>query len=341
MSICLCNLSADTALEIFVQEGRELEPAERNPSTFLADPSQAASLLGSFAERLPSPIDLLVGSAGNRRRSKDTACHVWRGPIPQGSILRVYDGVYVTSPEFTLLQQASQLHQVSLCQMLGRYLGTWSPTPNDRNKQIERAPLTTFEQLNGLLSSVGSVLGTRSLRLAMAHTCEGAASAPETSLQLALTLPPELHGFALPDPTMNYKVDLSQHAQRMCGRASIRIDLCWPQSKFGLEYQGEGHEKTLGEDYARWFAAREEGYELWFLAKEQLTDPLQMDYVGREVACRLGIQIDEELWPNQGELQELLEVLAGAKHPKPVSNAEIRRRQAAVKRHLKAQSKQR
>ena len=104
----------------------------------------------------------------------------------------------------------------------------------------------------------------------MTYTCDMAASAPETSLQLALSLPPELHGMGLVQPTMNYEVELSTAARRLYSREPIRIDLCWRRAKFGLEYQGEDHGAQLGDDYARWFAAREMQYELWFVAKEQL-----------------------------------------------------------------------
>ncbi len=49
--------------------------------------------------------------------------------------LMLNDEIYVTTPEFTLLQQSCQLHQANLCQMLGRYLGTWTPAPNANAKQ--------------------------------------------------------------------------------------------------------------------------------------------------------------------------------------------------------------
>ncbi|MDO4798316.1 MAG: hypothetical protein Q4A01_09910, partial [Coriobacteriales bacterium] len=121
----------------------------------------------------------------------------------------------------------------------------------------------------------------------------------------------------------------------------IRIDLCWPQALFGLEYQGDKHGNQLGQDYARWFAAREEGYELWFVAKEQLESAVQMMQIGREVAKRIGCNVDMGLWPTEGELQDLLDTLAGRKHPKPVSYSERRRRRTKKQRWRRAYARSR
>lgn len=328
MSICLCSLSADTVLELAAKKKLEISPASPDPSSFSADPVMAKKTLGTLIERLPKPVELLVGSSEKRRRSVTVAYHVWRGPLPTNSFFAIDEDIYVTSPELTLLQQASQLHQAKLCQVLGRYLGTWTPAQDKPIGQDARAPLTTLEALTGFLAKIGYARGKNNLKLAMAYTCEGAASAPETSLQLALSLPPGLHGLNIPQPIMNYEVELSSETKRLYPRESIRIDLCWRHKRFGLEYQGEEHGKQLGEDYARWFAARNEGYELWYVAKEQLESAAQLRYIGQEVAKRIGFDINEKLWPTEGELQDLLDVLAGRKHPKPLKSDELRRQQA-------------
>ena len=331
MSICLSNLSADVALELVAQAEREVGPASPDPSSFVADPAEVESALGTFADKLPRPIDVLVNNAGRRRHAADVACHVWNGPLPQNGILALGEGLYVSSPEFTLAQQANQLHQASLCQLLGRYLGTWSPKKGAPLGQCERAPLTSFEALNAFVVGAGQFRGKDNLKLAMAYTCDGAASAPETSLQLVLCLPPELNGLCLAQPTMNYEVGLSTAARKLYPPKSIRIDLCWRNKLFGMEYQGDEHGKQLGADYARWFAAREEGYELWFVAKEQLASAEQMLHIAGEAAKRIGSDVDTATWPTVDELQELLDILGGRKHPKPLTNAELRARRKSVR----------
>lgn len=331
MSVCLCNLSADVILERSAQEELELTPASPDASEFSVDPILVGDGLGTLAEVLPHPVELLVCSPKKRRRMPNTACHLWKGPLPKNGILSLCEGVYISSPEFTLLQQANQLHQANLCQMLGRHLGTWTPTNDSPDGQDERAPLTSLESLDKFLAGVGQAHGTNNLRLAMAYTCEAAASAPETSFQLALCLPPELHGLNLPQPIMNYEVELSTEAKRLYPHETIRIDLCWRHKKFGIEYQGEGHGNQLGSDCARWFAAREMGYELWSVAKEQLESAVQMKHIAREVVKRIDADVDEGLWPTDAELQDLLDILVGRKHSAPVGYNELRRRKAAIR----------
>lgn len=330
MSICLSNLSADLALEQIAKSKQDVGPASPDPSSFVADSAVVESTLGNLADKLPKPIDVVVNSATRRRHASGIACHVWNGSLPCNSFFMLGEGLYVSSPELVLAQQASQLHQVSLCKLLGRYLGTWSPLKDESGEQCKRAPLTSFEELNEFILGAGGFRGKDNLKLAMAYTCEGAASAPETSLQLVFCLPPELNGFNLVQPTMNYKVDLSTEAKKLYSAESIRIDLCWHAKKFGMEYQGEEHGKRLGADYARWFAARKEGYDLWFVAKEQLASSEQMLYIAGEVAKRIGSNVDTALWPTSDDLQELLDVLNGCKHPKPLTNAELRSRRKRV-----------
>lgn len=331
MSICLCNLSADVALELAAQQKLELVPASPDISSFAADAEVAKEALGEFAKQLPHPIELLVDKRGKRRHAPGAAYHVWSGPLPKNSVFQLYQGVYVSSPEFTLLQQASQLHQANLCQMLGRYLGTWTPNKNEPLGQDVRAPLTSFESVKEFLEGVGRAWGKNNLKQALAYTCEGAASAPETSLQLALSLPPELHGLGILQPTMNYENELSPAAQKIYPHDTIRIDLCWRHKKFGLEHQGKEHGKQLGKDYARWFAARMMGYELWFVAQEQLESAKQLMYIARELVKRIDADVDTEAWPTESEFQDLLDILAGKTHPKPVSFEELRKRRAAAR----------
>jgi hypothetical protein len=67
------------------------------------------------------------------------------------------------------------------------------------------------------------------------------------------------------------------------------------------------------------------------VAKEQLESAAQMMYIGREVAKRIGCEVDESVLPTEDEYQELLDILAGKKHPRPVGYKELRRRRSQIK----------
>ena len=72
-------------------------------------------------------------------------------------------------------------------------------------------------------------------------------------------------------------------------------------------------------------------HELWFVAKEQLEDAYQMNYIGREVAKRIGFTVDERKWPSENELQDLLDILSGRKSAAPVGYSELRGRRRVRK----------
>lgn len=67
--------------------------------------------------------------------------------------------MYVASPELNLLLQASELHVTKLCQMLGRYWGSFSTKHDEEGDLLERAPLTTEEKLLRFLGHIDRTPG--------------------------------------------------------------------------------------------------------------------------------------------------------------------------------------
>ena len=314
MSICLSHLSADRILEALALEGRELEPASvKDKHTFTANPQEIDALVNDEFALTGEAIDVLVFDSTLARQLPDVNVHVWQAPLPEGALKCIDEGLYISSPEFCLLQQANELHLVKLCQMLGRYLSTKVPRIQDdgSTKYIDRKPLTSEESLSAFLRAVGSVKGSAALKEAMRWTCPGAASPQEVNLQLVMTLPPCYGGFGLKKPVMNYEVELSPKARELYDREVIRIDLCWPAVHEGLEYQGKEHGSQLGADYARCLAADLHGYRLWYVAAEQLASPAQLDYLARKLARRLRKNLKFAAWPSLEDVGKLLKILGG------------------------------
>lgn len=112
MSICLCNLTADVILELAAQKKLEIDLASPDPSSFVADPFLVIEALDALMDKLPRPIELMVGHSKDRRESVGLACHSLRASLPTNSFFALDEGIYVTSPELTLLQQASQLQSI-------------------------------------------------------------------------------------------------------------------------------------------------------------------------------------------------------------------------------------
>lgn len=316
MSICLSHGSADRMLERCAREGIELEPASSNVLMSVgAQVDEVRNALGDYGPMPFDDVELVVGDRRNVRHSRGIVTHLLQRLPPEGSILRVDDGLYVVSPELCLMQQAGVMHPVNLCQMLGRYLATASSYESQDGKRLNRrSQLTDEERLARFLRGVRGSRGRGVLIDALEWTCPRAASPQETNLQLALTLPPSFGGFGLKRPMMNKEIKLNELERRLCQREFIRIDLLW-QGGFGLEYQGEDHANQLDEDYARFLAAHAHGIDIWFVANGQLADPVQMNYIAEHVAMLTGRRARGMRWPKRGEVQWLLEVLAGKRIP--------------------------
>ncbi len=332
--ICLTHGTADRLLEELSVSGAELHPSSLQAHDFTPHVGMMREGLDELLGAGEDLVNVLVGVGKDYRSRSDVACHRFYGELPPGSILHVEEGIYAASPYLNLLLEARDLHLVNLCCMLGRYLGTFSSVKpeGDSDEIVKRAPLVHVDELSRYLSRFKSTAGTGSLREALRFTCENAASPQEVNLQLALCLPPSCNGFALKKPIMNYPIKLNGSDRRFYDADHIRIDLCWPEARFGLEYQGEKeHKDKMIQDIARWYAARNKGIELWFVTKEQLGDAAQMNFIAREVARRTRKRVNEWTWPTTDEVQQLLDVLKSGKWLNPGDR--LRTRELRGRRH--------
>lgn len=87
-------------------EPREL-PRHRNTVTTQGMFKQFASTTDLPAYGLTrTPVDLLVSKAAQRSRGKVAQFHVWKGDVPAEAMVRLSEELFVSSPEFVLVQMA-------------------------------------------------------------------------------------------------------------------------------------------------------------------------------------------------------------------------------------------
>ena len=326
MSICLSYASADRALEALAHQNVRLEPASSHlvhEFTATEDAiAEVSDVLQNLLGEAARDLDLLVGDQRLFHSHGQYTVHRWMGTIPEGSIARIDDGLYVSMPAFCLLQQANELHMINLCQMLGRYLAlASSPDLRKNTKPERRRSLVSEEELVHFLSLVRYAKGRSALYEALRWTAGGAASFQETDLQLALCLPYAYGGFGLNKPDMNHEVEFEGLARRIRGEEHEKcyVDLYWEGKKgkpCGLEFQGRQHEAQIGDDYARYYALDASGVTIWPVASEQLHDAVQMMYVAQKVARHIGKKLSPNYWPKEEMVQRLLDILAGKAYPK-------------------------
>jgi hypothetical protein len=126
-------------------------------------------------------------------------------------------------------------------------------------------PLTSLDQFASYVQALPSSPGIPLVRAAFGAVRAGADSLPETQIRLAVVE----GGFQ--DPTVNYKV--------VAGRRTRYLDLCWPEQRIDLEYQGGHHfadPKQAKEDMVRRGELQRAGWTVIEVAASHLDNPSKM-----------------------------------------------------------------
>lgn len=287
------------------------------------------ALLASLDRLMPSvesPVDVLVLDAGERRRSSLVRPHVWARPLPEGALVPIGEGLWVTSPTFTLLQLAGRLSlprcallASELCGSFSAYetpgsvaslierlngerrlvrVGGWAPafTQEGRLSDVwSRPPVTSVEELADLAESQRGARGSRRLAAAARLVVPGAASPLEVRTGILLGWPRRLGGEGLGGFTHNERVTLSAEAREVAQRESCSCDLFWPggegRGPLDVECQSGAFHAGAGSrlsDANRSTALGLMGVEVVEVTWGQLRNPASCDALAGLIADKLG-----------------------------------------------------
>jgi hypothetical protein len=135
------------------------------------------------------PLHVLASDHSLRRSSKNLVPHIWKGPLPQGSIRDTGKGFYVCSPELTFIQMANILSLPKLIELGFMFCGIYTIS----NEEIlPSKPLTTIARLRTFLSKMHRVQGVKKATQALHYIVENSASPMESILTMLLCLPYKL-----------------------------------------------------------------------------------------------------------------------------------------------------
>ncbi len=195
-----------------------------HPPGALVTHTTAADVLG-----LPVPYDVHehvgVTDPSRRRRRQGVLCHV----VPPDTAVLELRGVRVAAPAYVFLQMAGLLPLVELVVLGDAIIGKGWGTPS------------------GLLATCSTAQDDHAARaLAAARLVRGGVDSPmETRLRLLLVLA----GF--PEPTVDHTI------RDEYGVPLRRFDLCWPEVRVIVEYDGRQHASDARQ-YATDLTRREE-----------------------------------------------------------------------------------
>ncbi|WP_082522820.1 DUF559 domain-containing protein [Geodermatophilus sp. Leaf369] len=182
--------------------------------------------------------------------------------------LGVVDGVRVTLPPVTALDLAGELPHDEAVAVLDQFCA--------QNAAGRR--LTTLVALRGL-ADARTGRGCRRARAA-AGDADGLAGSPrETQLRLLL------HRSDLPRPEAQYRVRDDR------GRECARVDFGWPEHRLAVEYDGQGHLRTLGPDRRRMNRLADAGWRVLFVTADDLRDPVRLvAAIARALGVECGVR---------------------------------------------------
>ena len=277
----------------------EFRPSAATPNQYGFVDDQALETIDFSLFELPEnePMDIVVPSHGARCLRKAFACHISSGDLPYGAYLKVFPDVYVASPALCLLQRSSDLTFVGAVKLASRFCGTYAPSKTDWRGFITRPPLATPEDLGSIVELCPTMRGKRQALRAVKWTLPNAASPMETEMAMPFYLSHRVGAFGLPRPALNYERTLSPLGVSMTGKRVVRIDIYWPDARFGFEYQSEllhRGDYRYGQDIGRQLAIESMGDAIHMVTIEQLRNPAQLEYLAKLVAEHLGVTLQPE-----------------------------------------------
>ena len=275
------------------QQLSQLTPLDALP------PAEPHRIRPECLAQLPLPPELqqdrphlLVGDARMRRMGSACVYHVYSGPLPKGSLLRIDDMVATASPAFALVQRAARLSVQELILAGDELCGTYALAPTEEGSLLMRErPIATISQLEEYVAGADGIPGVKKTRRALRYMVEGSASPRESIVEMLLCLPPLLGGFGLPKPVMNFQVVYDEAARKLTGHSFARCDLAWPAARLIIEVDSDafhGGVEQLHHDQTRMNALKHMGYAVISVTNNQLRNLEAFTCLVQDIAALLG-----------------------------------------------------
>lgn len=218
--------------------------------------SDLVSLLEHYGVgREEGSLHLLVRRPTDRRCLRGVSCHVYGGHVPARSLIPLgpripaLKGVYVCSPDLLLVQMAFRdISDIEWLRLAMELCGSYRILEDGAHYNCP--PVTGSGAVLRRADQLRSAKGSSRARSLAPWVLDNSASAAETDIALALSLPYRLGGSGVGRPELNREIRLSPDARAIFGRESIKPDIMLPaRSKLGrpcpCEYESQEFHSTL------------------------------------------------------------------------------------------------
>ncbi len=211
--------------------------------------------------------------------------------------MEVRPGLYLTSPDMSFVEMASELSLVELVRYGCVLCASYAYDESNGRGFRERAPLTTVRSLKKTVRREHARCGSRKAMRALRFVADTSASPMETILAMALCLPRMIGGYGLDLPELNRRIEA--RAKGLVKRSYFKCDLYWSESRVAVEYESDEHHTGREEetrDSSRRAALMAQGITVVTITRDQFFDARKLDEAARTVAKLTG----KELPANNG-----------------------------------------
>jgi len=297
-------LAGETALQYW-RQNRSDRPL---PNASMIKGGHGPSLAKVEAELLADAYQLSLPlciyaheESQTRRDAFSTTVRCSAGNAP--AIIRLHEGLAVSTPEFALLQVAHRSSPVRLLYDCYELCGDFKRNEFSGSGFITVAPLMTPESLEAFLRSIPTITsvndrpqcvrGANNLSRLLPFLAANAHSPMEIETAMRFVLPYKLGGYKLPLMQLNPELKLTSAQQRILGRPTLKPDLYWPQQRVIAEYESALHmnPEQHAYDALRNNAFTELGLQMILITSDHLSSVRKMDELAEQLARLLGKRI--------------------------------------------------
>ena len=237
------------------------------------------------------PLMRHAGQIGNRR--KNNLVESTRKTITGLSVIHVRDGVYVLSPESTLIDVSCDYELTDFLVLACGFASKFCIDPK-ANALLEAPAIMTTDSFTTAVIGNDYLHGIKQARQVASLLVEGSRSPMETTLGLVLSLPYKMGGYGLPKPVLNQTISLEKHPANQAKVQSIECDLLWPKDKIALFYDSNSEHlrpHQMANDARRNNALNENGVRTIEITHEQFKSMPYMDHMASALARMMHVRI--------------------------------------------------
>lgn len=273
------------------REFRHCRPVEVRVDRYGGETPSLMEVRDAARVALPGDDEVHVSVPGEacRTTSQGAVRHRWRRGGERGSYVKVFKGVYVSSPAMLFLDMASELSLEHLIELGYELCGGFSYRKAGGFCSCD--PLATPTALARFAGAAAGGHGRKKAERAASFVVAGAASPREAQVAMLLTLPMRLGGYGLRRPELNGVVVLDEASRRILGKRSLRCDVLWRQAKVALEYESDQFHAGLPAyvaDSKRRNALKYLGIDVVTLTNAEVKSEAAMDNLASSLARVLG-----------------------------------------------------